>query len=356
MKQIKRLIALVLCAGLVLCTSMSTASAISTSATSTCVIDVDSGRILYEDNAHAQRPIASITKIMTGLLACEASDKIGLDTELTCSAKAAGESGSSMNLSEGDKVSLRSCIYGTMLPSGNDAAMVLAESVGGDLDSFIDMMNDKAQDIGMTETVYGNPNGLIDEGNYSTARDMCLLGRYAIQNDLFREVVSTSSITTDDGYYLENHNRLVRMDDRCLGIKTGWTTAAGRTLVSCFVDWDSGQKVVVCTLNDRDDFNDHIRMANWSFANYPKRTLCTKDKVVTTLTMAGDGKVYDLKASKTLTYPMRDRDTRRLKVHLELPDNQVELKEGEKAGEVVYLLKGKKIASADLIVAAHEEQ
>lgn len=354
MKWIKKVLALTLAVGLVCCMIVSASAGFYTSATSTCVMDVDSGRVLFEENAHEQRPIASITKIMTGLLACEYSNEGNLKTVLTCSETANAEQGSSLYMEVGNKITLESCIYGTMLRSGNDAAMLLAETVAGDKDSFVAMMNEKAQEIGMSDTLYGNPNGLIDEGNYSTAYDMCLLGCYAMQNELFAKVVNTWYIETEDGWEIENHNKLLSMDERCIGIKTGFTSAAGRTLVSCFQDPDSGQRIVVCTLNDSDDFQEHIGAHNWAFESYPTRTLCQEGKTVTTFTMAGTGEVWNLTASQSVTYPLSDDETREITAQLVLPDNQAELAEGEAAGHIIYFFQGEEIGRADLICGAHE--
>lgn len=353
MKRIRKWVAVVLTLAMVLGT-VGSVSAISTNAISTCVMDVDSGRVLYTNNAHEQRPIASITKIMTGLLACEAADKIGLDTMLTCSQHAHDEEGSSLYMEVGDKITYKSCIYATMLRSGNDAAMLLAETVAGSEGKFVKKMNKKARKIGMTETCYGNPNGLVDEGNYSTAYDMCLLGRYAMQNELFAEVVGTWHYVDDQGWDVANHNKLINEDSRCVGIKTGFTSAAGRTLVSCFENPENGQRVVCCTLYDSYDFQDHIRVHEWAFENYPTHTLCEKNKVLTSLTMAETGEVYDLKAAKTLTYAMTDSEARRVFVRVELPDNQVELQEGDKAGTVTYYLDGNEIGRTKLICAPAE--
>ncbi len=354
MNRRNKLLALVLAFALI-CAMGSTAFAIDTAATSTCVMDVDTGRILYEDNDHEQRPIASITKIMTGYLACELSSEEDLQKVLTCSERANKEDGSSLYMEVGDKITLESCIYGTMLRSGNDAAMLLAETIGGDEESFVKMMNEKAQEIGMTDTLYGNPNGLVDEGNYSTAYDMCLLGRVAMRNKLFAKVVGTNYIETEDGWAIENHNRLLDRDSRCVGIKTGWTTLAGRTLVSCFEDPDSGQRVVICTLNDSDDFNDHIRVADWALDKYPPRTLCQEGRTLSVLSDEATGERFCLNAENSFSYPLSKGDTRKVSLRLTLPDRVEAPEEGGVAGVADFYLKGHKIGSTNLIYARSEQ-
>ncbi|MCC8075387.1 MAG: D-alanyl-D-alanine carboxypeptidase [Clostridiales bacterium] len=352
-KFLRRLLAGVLAVCLTL-GGAGSAFAISTNAVATCVMDVDSGRVLYSNNANKKRPIASITKIMTGLLACELSSEEDLEQVLTCSETANAEKGSSLYMEVGDKITLRSCIYGAMLRSGNDAAMLLAETVAGDEESFVALMNEKAQELGMENTLYGNPNGLVDEGNYSTAYDMCLLGCYAMQNELFAEIVGTTYIETEDGWKIENHNQLLGMDSRCIGIKTGYTSAAGRTLVSCFEDPDTGQRIVCCTLADSYDYQDHIAVYDWAFETYPTHTFCEAGDVVTTLTAGGTD--YTLTAADTVSYPLTDAEAQKVYARMRLPQNSdVTIQEGDVVGRIVYYLSGEEIGRTDLIYTPQTE-
>ena len=348
MKPLKRLLALTLAlvAVLALCSG---AVAIEAGASCACVVDYDTGRVLFEQASHETRPIASITKIMTGYLACKYGDANDYDEVLTCSGHAAAQDGSSFYLSKGDKLTLRSTIYGAMLPSGNDAAMMLAEAVGGDEDHFVEMMNDTAQELGMDDTHFGNPNGLVDEGNYSCARDMCMLGRAAMHNDFFAKVVRTRKYTTETGKEAFGHIRIMDQDPRCIGIKTGWTTAAGRTLVSCFEDPDTQHRLVICTLNDWEDYQDHIRLADWAFERYPHRTLCRKGKTMSTLTNPETGETFELQTAKGLSYPLSKSDTRSVQVRLTLPSRTEELSAGDSAGTADFYLKGHKLKSIDLV-------
>lgn len=353
-KLLRRLLAGLLAVCLTL-GGVGSAFAISTNAVATCVMDVDSGRVLYANNANKKRPIASITKIMTGLLACEMSSQEDLEQVLTCSETANAEKGSSLYMEVGDKITLLSCIYGAMLSSGNDAAMLLAETIAGDEESFVALMNEKAQELGMENTLYGNPNGLEDEGNYSTAYDMCLLGCYAIQNELFAEIVGTTYIETEDGWKIENHNQLLSMDSRCIGIKTGYTSAAGRTLVSCFEDPDTGQRIVCCTLADSYDYQDHIAVYDWAFENYPTRTFCQAGDVVTTLTAGGTD--YTLTAVDTVSYPLTDDEAQKVYARMRLPQNSdVTIKEGDTVGYIAYFLSGEEIGRTDLVYTPQTQE
>ena len=140
----------------------------------------------------------------------------------------------------------------------------------------------------MTHSHFSWPNGLIDEDNYSSAKDMAILSSYAMKNKLFAKIVKTGYIETKDGYQIENHNRMLSRDKRCIGVKTGFTTLAGRTLVTCFKHPDNGQRIVIVTLNNYDHYNDHERLCNWVFDNFQQTTLVKKNSKVATVT--DDGK------------------------------------------------------------------
>lgn len=355
MKKIRRFTAFLVTIAILL-TLMPRSDAFSTGASSACVMDADTGRVLYESNAYEERPIASITKIMTGILACEygQEDEKRMKQTLVCSETANAERGSSLYMEVGDKVLYKDCIYACMLRSGNDAAMLLAETIAGSGKKFVKQMNAKAAELGMEHTRYGNPNGLKDKGNYSCAYDMCLLGRYAMENELFCQIVRTTFIKVKYGWEIENHNNaLLEGDRRCIGIKTGYTEKAGKTLVTCFQDPDSGQRIITCTLNDPDDRNDHIRAADWAFERYPTRTLCEEGSVFSTLTVAENGEIVRLTAAETLTYPLKDSETRRVKAHLDLPQNNVPLSPDEPAGKVTFTLDGEIIGETNLLVRSN---
>lgn len=322
------------------------ADAPATWATSVCVMDADSGRVLYEKNPREERCIASITKIMTAILAIENNDD--LDRTLTVSATAAAENESSMYLLEGDKLTLRTALYGTMLRSGNDAAVVVAEATAGNAEKFVDMMNQKAKELGMTHTHYSWPNGLVDEDNYSCARDMAVLGRYAMQNETFAEIVKTWYIETEDGYQIENHNKMLSRDKRCIGIKTGFTNAAGRTLVTCFQDPDSDRRVIIVTLNDSNDYNDHANLCDWAFENYQQKTLVKAGKTVATVN--NDGEEMALVTQDKLTWPVAKGEDPQITSILKVQSNRgAPMEEGTVGGRLIFYSDGKKIASTKLL-------
>ena len=348
-KPIKRLLAMVLA---VVCAVglTSTAWAIDqppvNSATSACVMDVDSGRILYSKNENAERCIASITKIMTAILVIE--NNTDFNQVITASKTAAAEDGTSLYLVEGDKLTLMTGLYGTMLRSGNDAAVAIAEHTAGSVEKFVQMMNDKAKELGMTHSHFSWPNGLIDEDNYSSAKDMAILSSYAMKNKLFAKIVKTGYIETKDGYQIENHNRMLSRDKRCIGVKTGFTTLAGRTLVTCFKNPDNGQRIIIVTLNNYDHYNDHQRLCNWAFDNFQQTTLVKKKAKVATVNSGG--KTAELIAKEKVTWPSKDGEASRITSTFSVQSNQgVPMEEGAMAGKMRFYLDGKKIGQTELV-------
>ena len=247
-----------LCAALtVLCCIPAVAEAVEVSATACVLMDADSGRGLYEKNGRQRMLIASTTKLMTALVALEQGT---LTDVVTVTASHMAE-GSSMYLRAGEKLTLEELLYGLLLCSGNDAALALTECAGG-LEPFVALMNEKAAALGMTHTSFANPNGLDAEGHYSTARDMAVLAAAAMEEPTFRRICSSRAVTIGQRT-MENHNRLLRQVEGCVGLKTGYTKAAGRTLVSC-AERD-GCRLIAVTLRDGDDWADHAALYEYGF-------------------------------------------------------------------------------------------
>lgn len=318
------------------------AAEFSLTASAACVIDVDSGRVLYEYNSDEQRPIASITKMMTALIAIERSSEEDLDRVLTTSAYAASVGGSSLYLLEGDTLTLRTALYGTLLRSGNDCAVVVAEAIAGTEEAFCELMNERAAELGMTRTHYCSCNGLPDVGNYSTAHDMALLGTCVINNPLFAEICKTWYLVTPDGYAIENHNKLLNRDARCIGIKNGYTEGAGMTLVTCFQDQETGQRIVCCTLNDPYQYSEHPGIYDWAFATYTPEALCAEGDTVGRLTLE-DGSTAVLVASSSVTYPLKEGE--RLTARVYCPGNLTAdaVEAGAEAGYLAWYLDGSEV-------------
>ena len=245
----------VLC--LIFCITPAVAEALEVSATAAVLMDADMGQVLYEKNGDRQMLIASTTKIMTALVVLEHAAP---DDVITVTPDHMAE-GSSMYLRAGETVRVEELLYGLLLCSGNDAALALTECAGG-LTPFVAMMNEKAAALGMAHTSFANPNGLDAEGHYSTARDMAVLAAAAMEDPTFRRICSSRSVTIGQRT-MENHNRLLRQVEGCVGLKTGYTRAAGRTLVSC-TERD-GCRLVAVTLQDGNDWADHAALYDYGF-------------------------------------------------------------------------------------------
>ena len=230
------------------------------SAKSAALLDGTTGEFLYEKNGDQRALIASTTKIMTGLLVCEAGD---LGRTVTVPETAAGTEGSSMYLKSGETLTRRELLYGMMLHSGNDAALTLAISVSGSEAAFVRQMNRRACALNLTQTHFANPHGLDSGENYSTALDLARLAQAALQNEQFRAVVSTKTITCA-GRTLTNHNKLLWRYDGCIGVKTGYTRHAGRILVSAAER--GGRMLIAVTISDPDDWRDHVSLLDYGFA------------------------------------------------------------------------------------------
>lgn len=236
------------------------------SAKASIIIEAQSGKVIAGKNEYEKLPMASTTKIMTTLLLIESG---GLDEKFKVDNGAIMVEGSSMGLCEDDIVTKRALCYGMMLPSGNDAANETAVLLGGTAEKFADMMNEKAEQLGLSDTHFVTPSGLHDDGHYSTAYDMAKLTREALKNDTFREICGTSSKKLSFGNppyerWLVNTNKLLALYDGCIGVKTGFTDEAGRCLISAAEK--NGVTLICVTLNAPNDWNDHIRMYDYGFS------------------------------------------------------------------------------------------
>jgi len=273
-----------LAAGLLLLFSGSAkAQEVSTGAAACLLMDADSGRVLLSHNADTPLPMASTTKVMTALLAIELGN---MDAPVTCSKNAYGVPGTSIYLSLGETLTLREMLYGLMLCSGNDAAVAIAEHIGGSAEEFCRMMTARAKELGCTNTVFLTPHGLPMEGHYTTARDLAIIARHAMTLPLFREIVGTTRATIpwEGRAYprvLTNKNRLLTDYPGCTGIKTGYTKKAGRCLV--FGARRDDMEVIGVVLNCYDWFDEAARLMNRAFENYTHVTMGLKGDCLRTV-------------------------------------------------------------------------
>ena len=251
------------------------------SAQKAILFDANSGRVLFEKNADSRSLIASTTKIMTALVVCEQCNVLD---RMKIPKEAVGIEGSSMYLQEGEVLTIQELLYGLMLRSGNDAAVALAIYCGGTVEGFAELMNDKARRLGLKNTHFENPNGLDSPEHYSTARDLAVLTAYAMQNPIFVKTVSTKSITIGNRT-LQNHNKLLWSLEGADGVKTGFTKAAGRILVSSAAR--QGRRLIGVTINAPNDWNDHTTLLDDGFQRYQIKSLIVKGDCLGKLEIAG---------------------------------------------------------------------
>lgn len=244
------------------------------SARGAVLIEADSGTVVFGQNENARLSMASTTKIMTALVALES---LPISTPVAVTAATVGVEGSSIYLTEGETLTLEDLLYALMLESANDAAETIAVAVAGDVPAFAELMNKKAAELGLTDTHFVNPHGLDAEGHYTTAKELALLARAALENPDFRRICSTERRTIplrgNEGVrLLLNHNKLLKSYEGCIGVKTGYTKKTGRCLVSA-AERD-GVTLIAVTLGAPDDWRDHTAMLDYGFELYDAITLC----------------------------------------------------------------------------------
>ena len=297
------------------------------------LMDQTTGRIIEGKNYNSPALIASITKIMTCVLAIESNK---LDNIVTVDETILESYGSGIYIEVGEELTLRDLLYGLMLRSGNDAALMVAKYVEGTVEDFVKQMNNKAKDIGMTNTIFNNPSGLdnTDSGNYSTAYDMALLTRYAMKYKEYQDIVKTKSYTLKTNkktYIWKNKNKLLNYD-YITGGKTGYTEKAKRTLVST-ASYNNMDFIVV-TIRDSDDWNTHLDLYEYAFNNYTAYKVLNKKK----FNVIGDTYYNGTFYIKNDVYiPFKNNETKALisKIALEKLSNY---KTGDQVGyQYIYL-------------------
>lgn len=302
------------------------------SANNAVLMEQSSGRVLFEKSAHEKRPIASITKVMTAIIAIESGN---LKEKVKTSRRAIYTEGSSIYLELGEKITMEDLIYGLMLRSGNDAAVAISEHIGGSVEGFVYLMNEKAKWIGMTNTNFTNPHGLHDDNHYSTAYDMALLMRYAMENDLFKKISSTTTYQSENrSYAWKNKNKLLTYYyDHCTGGKTGYTRKAGRTLIT--TAHKDNMDLITVTLNGPDDWRDHIQLFEWGFKNYNVYTLKNEGEIqLKTKETEEDVKGY---IHHPVRYPLTENELRNINSQITLPQSRTWLDETQVAKMTFHL-------------------
>lgn len=343
-----------LATALFLCTQMTDAAAVEEtaavsapsgiSAAAAILVDGDTGRVLYEKQPHEKRLIASITKLMTALVAVESTPDLNREVEIQREWTLA--EGSSMYLRAGETLTLETLLYGLLLSSGNDAALAVAGACAGEVETFVDWMNQRAESLGMEDTHFVNPNGLNHEEHYSTAYDMALLARECLKHPELVEIMSTRSVTRQ-GHSFANHNKLLWQYEGCIGMKTGYTQMAGRTLVSAARR--EGQTLICVTLSDPDDWKDHAALLDYGFAAYPRQVLALAGKRFRTLPVDGSlVRRVAVETSHDLFYPLAEEET--VRAVIDLPERvEAPVEAGTIAGSLSFWVGEEEIGSVYLI-------
>lgn len=317
---------------------------------SACLINTVTGEILFEKNATEKRPMASTTKIMTLLVALENSK---MDEIVTVPREATLEEGSSAYLKAGAEITMYDLLHGLMLNSGNDAAVAVSCHISGSVEEFAKLMTETAQRLGAMDTQFVNPNGLEAEGHYTTARDLAVITQYALSVDGFREIVSarsyTGTMTMPDGTterveYI-NHNRLLKEVEGCIGVKTGFTKAAGRCLVSA-VD-NGGAQYIAVTLNDPDDWNTHKELYEYAYNNHTLKTVINAGDCIKH--MISEKSRCDLVAKDGYSVYVNEKNPHNFEMVVHLPESlEIPLNEGEKVGVLEIKLNDRTLKKIDI--------
>lgn len=329
------------------------------SAQSAVVLTADTGTVLFEKDGHTPRPVASTTKIMTALLALEAAQERG-DPLVDITQEMVAVEGSSMGLQAGDSISLTGLAAGMLLASGNDAANAAALYLDASLESFAARMNQRAAVLGMEDTHFVTPSGLDGEdaqglGHLSTAYDMALLARAALEDQAFRQLCSSPSLAVAFAEPVKrvtytNHNKLLTQYPGCVGVKTGFTKEAGRCLVSA-AERD-GALLIAVTLNAPNDWEDHTALLDYGFSQVEPYQLAGGDVRLTVPVVGSPVEAVSLRGSNggEVTLPLGQgaqvERVVRVPKFLYAP-----VEAGEQVGEICWYLEGQLLGSAPLTAA-----
>jgi D-alanyl-D-alanine carboxypeptidase (penicillin-binding protein 5/6) len=313
------------------------------SARNAILMEQQSGRVLYEKLSHEPRKIASITKIMTAILAIESGK---MNQLVPISNEAVRVEGSAIYLKPGQKVKLKDLVYGLMLRSGNDAAKAIAENVGGSVGGFVYLMNKKAEEIGMKDTHFLNPHGLDGDGNhYSSAYDMALLTRYAMNNETYRKIAGTKKYQSEFwDYPWKNKNKLLTsLYKYSTGGKTGFTKKAGRTLVSTASK--DGMDLIVVTLNAPSDWNDHMYLFDEAFEEFTPAKIMSKGPIAAVKEGPYRSHVY---LNTDFIYPLKVDEKDKITVDVKLQEPRKKQRDGAIVGKAIIYMDGEVIGERNI--------
>ena len=310
---------------------------------------------LYAKNASDPMPMASTTKIMTAIIALEHSE---LSDIVKIDDSAIGTEGSSAYLRHGDVLSMEELLYALLLQSANDAAVAIACHIGGDINSFVDLMNEKAEMLGLSNTHFTNPHGLDDKEHYTTAEELAIIAATALENQIFRKIASTykkSFVTDERSRTYVNHNRLLVDYDGCIGVKTGYTKRSGRCLVSA-AERD-GLRYVAVTLDAPNDWMDHRTMLNYGYDKMEKIQFATNFDHLYKIPII-DGKTEYIYAANTDDADIIvEKGDHRVDEYVKLTRYAVApIEKGEILGEIIYTLDGRESARVQIVATESVEK
>lgn len=318
-------------------------------AQATVLIEANSGRVLEAHNADARLPMASTTKIMTALLAVESGR---LTETVHVAREAVGVEGSSMYLKEGETMPLLDLVYGLMLRSGNDAAVAIACFLDGNVDAFVQRMNEKAEELGLVNTHFANPNGLPDAAHYTSARDLATLGAAALDDPVFSEIVRTKYYETTGQTLrtLKNKNRLLWEYEGGIGVKTGYTKAAGKCLV--FAAERGGMKLVGAVLNCPTMWDTAKKLLDGGFSAYSAAPILDRNTVFWIPLQNGAKKALCAAPISDILYPTKTDGSERLTLETDLPSSlEAPVRAGDAVGTVTLFLNGSPVRTVTVVAA-----
>lgn len=313
--------------------------AIQDTSKSSIVMDINSGRILYEKNSNQKRLIASTTKIMTAIVTIE---NVDINKKVVVGNEVLSMYGTNIYIEVGEEIKIIDLLYGLLLRSGNDASETLAIVVSGSEKKFVELMNSKAKEIGMKNTIFKNPHGLDEKTqNYSTAADMARLSKYASQNKIYKKITSTKKRTVSTGkktYLWYNRNKLLNSYSNCTGGKNGYTPSAGKTLITTATK--DHLNLTIVTLNDPNEYQTHRSLYELMFSKYKSYTIIDKNNFYIDKAFY-DGEIY---IKKSFTYPLTDDELNMINTKVEIIKKAVTSKNA-RVGKILIFLDNKKIGS-----------
>ena len=315
------------------------------------LIDVASGRILYQKNMKQQLPMASTTKIMTAITAIEEGN---LQDMVTASLRAQNTGGSSIYLQAGERLTMEELLYGLMLQSGNDAAVAIAEHIAGSCEEFASLMNKKAAGIGAVNSNFVNPHGLDAPNHYTTAEDLAKITAYALKNPEFKKIVATKQKKIpwwgrDYLRVLNNKNKILWQVEGGDGVKTGFTKKAGRCLVASATR--DGWQLASVVLNCGPMWEESKALLEYGFENYEPVVFYEKGQFVKTIAVKkGKEERVRLVADRAVMVPLTSEERERVVLVEDSEDYlQAPVMEGQVAGSVKVMLDGEVIMYANLV-------